>query len=64
MILVGVIIVNSIINSVDPDTTWSEEANDTWADTQTYIWLGFSLVVIGIIIVAAVAILSMLRGGG
>lgn len=64
MILVGVIIVNSIVGSVAPDTTWSEEANTTWENTQTYIWLGFGLVVIGIIIIAAVAILTMLRGGG
>lgn len=63
MILVGVLVVNSIISSVTPDTTWSAAANTTWTSTQTNIWLGFGLVVIGLIIVAAVAILSMLRGG-
>lgn len=62
MILVSIIVVNAIIGSVEPDDTWSAEANDTWDDTQTYIWLGFSLVVIGLVIVAAVSIMSMLKG--
>lgn len=63
MIVAGILVVNALINSVSPDDTWSADANTTWTNTQTNIWLAFSLVVIGIIIVAAVAILSMLRGG-
>jgi len=64
MILVGVIVVNSLIQSVTPDTTWTLEANNTWTATCSNIWLAFSLVVIGIIIMGAIAILSMMRGGG
>ena len=64
MILVGIIIVNSLIQSVTPDTTWTLEANNTWTATCSNIWLAFSLVVIGIIIMGAIAILSMMRGGG
>jgi ABC-type Fe3+ transport system permease subunit len=64
MLLVGIIIVNALVNSQSPDDTWSEEANNTWASTVTNIWLAFSLVVIGLIIVGAVAILSYLNFGG
>lgn len=31
MILVGIIVVNALINSQVPDTTWSLKANQTWA---------------------------------
>jgi hypothetical protein len=64
MLLVGIVIVNALINSQVADDTWSTEANATWANTQTNIWLAFSLVVIGLIIVGAVAILSYLNFGG
>lgn len=63
LILVGIIVVNSLIGSITPDTTWSTEANTTWDNTQTNIWLALGLVVVGIIIMGAVAILGMLRGG-
>lgn len=63
-ILVGIFIVNALIGSVTPDDTWSTEANTTWDNTQTNIWLAFSLVVIGIIIMGAMAILALMRGGG
>lgn len=63
-ILVGIFIVNALIGSVTPDDTWSTEANTTWTNTQTNIWLAFSLVVIGIIIMGAMAILAIMRGGG
>ena len=63
LILVAVIIVNALINSITPDTSWSEEANTTWANTQTNIWLALGLVVVGIIVMGAVAILGVLRGG-
>jgi ABC-type Fe3+ transport system permease subunit len=64
MILVGIIVVNALINSQTPDTTWSLKANETWAAVQTNIWIAFGLIVVGIIIVGAVAILSYLRFGG
>jgi ABC-type Fe3+ transport system permease subunit len=64
MLLVGIVIVNALINSQVADDTWSAEANTTWANTQNNIWLAFSLVVIGLIIVGAVAILSYLNFGG
>jgi len=63
MILVGIIVVNSLISSVTPNTTWSLEANNTWTATKSNIWLAMGLVVIGIIIMGAFAILSMMRGG-
>jgi ABC-type Fe3+ transport system permease subunit len=64
MILVGIIVVNALINSQTPDTTWSLKANQAWTALQTNIWIAFGLVIVGIIIVGAVAILSYLRFGG
>lgn len=64
MMLVAIIIVNALVNSVTPDDTWSEEANNTWDDTQTYIWLGFGLVAISIVVLAAYAILSSMKMSG
>lgn len=64
MLLVGIIVVNALINSQTPDTTWSEDANSTWSSVQTNIWVAMGLVAVGIIIVGAVAILSYLNFGG
>ena len=64
MLLVGVIVVNALINSQTPDETWSADANTTWENIQTNIWIAFGLIVVGIIIVGAVAILGYLRFGG
>lgn len=64
MLLVGIIVVNSLVNSQTPDSTWSEDANSTWTRVQTNIWVAFGLVAVGIIIVGAVAILSYLNFGG
>lgn len=64
MLLVGIIVVNALINSQTPDTTWSEDANTTWTSVQTNIWVAMGLVAVGIIIVGAVAILSYLNFGG
>jgi uncharacterized membrane protein YidH (DUF202 family) len=64
MILVGVIVVNALVNSQTPDDTWSADANTTWENLQTNIWIAFGLVVVGVIIVGAVAILSYLKFGG
>ncbi len=64
MLLVGIIVVNSLVNSQTPDSTWSADANTTWATVQSNIWVAFGLVAVGIIIVGAVAILSYLNFGG
>lgn len=64
MLLVGIIVVNSLVNSQTPDDTWSADANTTWTNTQSNIWTAFGLVTVGIIIVGAVAILSYLNFGG
>ena len=63
-ILVGIYVVVALTGAVTPDTTWSTQANTTWTNTQNNIWLAFGLVVVGIIIMGAVAILSMMRFGG
>lgn len=64
MLLVGIIVVNALVNSQTPDTTWSADANTTWTNVQTNIWVAMGLVAVGIIIVGAVAILSYLNFGG
>lgn len=64
MLLVGIIVVNALINSQTPDTTWSASANTTWASVQTNIWTAMGLVVVALIIVGAMAILSYLNMGG
>ena len=63
MMLVGIIVVVALTGSVTPDSTWSTDANTTWTNTVNNIWLAFGLVVVGIIIMGAIAILSMMRGG-
>jgi hypothetical protein len=64
MILVGIIVVNALINSQTPDSTWSASANTTWTAVQTNIWVAMGLVAVGIIIIGAVAILRYLNFGG
>lgn len=63
MLLVAIIVVNALINSQTPDTTWSTQANSTWASVQTNIWVALSLVTVALIIVGAMAILSYLNMG-
>lgn len=63
MILVGIIVVNALITS-QTQSGWSTDANTTWTNLKTNIWVAFGLVVVGVIIVGAVAILSYLRFGG
>ena len=64
MLLVGIITVNALVNSQTPDSTWSTDANTTWTNVQSNIWVAFGLVAVGVIIVGAVAILSYLNFGG
>lgn len=63
MLLVGIIVVNALINSQTPDSTWSIKANATWAAVQTNIWIAMGLVTVALIIVGAMAILSYLNMG-
>ena len=56
MLLVGIIVVNALINSQTPDTTWTS--------VQTNIWIAMGLVTVALIIVGAMAILSYLNMGG
>jgi multisubunit Na+/H+ antiporter MnhB subunit len=63
MLLVGIIVVNALINSQTPDSTWSTKANATWASVQTNIWIAMGLVTVALIIVGAMAILSYLNMG-
>ena len=63
MLLVAIIVVNALINSQTPDSTWSTQANATWASVQTNIWIALSLVTVALIIVGAMAILSYLNIG-
>jgi len=63
MLLVAIIVVNALINSQTPDSTWSVKANTTWASVQTNIWIALSLVTVALIIVGAMAILSYLNVG-
>jgi len=63
MLLVGIIVVNALINSQTPDSTWSTQANATWASVQTNIWIAMGLVTVALIIVGAMAILSYLNMG-
>jgi len=63
MLLIGVIVVNALINSQTPDTTWSAKANSTWTSIQTNIWIAMGLVVVSLIIVGAMAVLSYLNMG-
>lgn len=62
-LLVAILVVNALVNSQTPDSTWSVKANTTWASVQSYIWMGIGLAAIGIIILAAMAILSYMSPG-
>ena len=64
MLLVGIIVINALINSQTPDSTWSVKANATWTSVQNNIWIAMGLVVVALIIVGAMAIMSYLNIGG
>ena len=67
MLLVGIIVVNALVNSQSPDSTWSVKANSTWTSVQTNIWIALGLCTVALIIIGAMAILSYLnvgKGGG
>ena len=60
--LIGIIIISTIINSVNT-TGWSSEAQSTWQTLTSNIWVAFSLLVILPLIVGAVLIMRMIGGG-
>lgn len=62
-LLIAIIIVVNLVNSQTPDTTWSADANATWATLQSNIWVALGLLVIVPIIIGAVIILSYVRRG-
>jgi len=61
--LIGIIVVSTIINSVNT-SGWSAEANQTWQTLQSNIWVAFGLLVILPLIVGAVMIMKMIGGEG
>lgn len=62
LMLIGVIVVQSLISSVDT-SGWSAQANTTWASLQANIWTAFTLLVILPIIIGAVALLAYIKFG-
>ena len=63
MLLIGIIVVQALVSS-QTQTGWSADANTTWTNLQSNIWVAFTLLVIIPIIIGAVAILGYLRFGG
>lgn len=62
-LLVGIIVVNALVNSQTPNSTWSVKANATWTAVQTNIWIAMGLVTVALIIVGAMGILMYLGIG-
>lgn len=62
-LLVAIIIIVNLVNSQTPDSSWTTEANATWAALQTNIWVALGLLVIVPIIIGAVIIMSYVRRG-
>ena len=64
LIYVGLLVAVNFIGQVTPDDTWTTEANTTWTNAQTYTWLAFGFIALGILILGVVAILAALRMTG
>jgi len=62
LMLIGVIVVQSLVSSVD-QSGWSASANTTWNTLQSNIWVAFTLLVILPIIIGAVALLAYIKFG-
>ena len=62
-LLIAIVIIINLVNSQTPDTTWSADANTTWTNLQSNIWVALGLLVIVPIIIGAVIILSYVRRG-
>jgi len=61
--LIGIIVVSTIINSVNT-SGWSSEAQSTWQTLTSNIWVAFSLLVILPLIVGAVMLMKIIGGEG
>ena len=61
--LVGIIVINALISSVNT-SGWSAEANQTWQSLQQNIWVAYGLLVILPLVVGAVIILKFIGGEG
>jgi len=62
MILIGIVVVQALITS-QTQAGWSAAANTAWTNMQSSIWVAMGLIIVGIVVVGAVAILSMMRMG-
>ena len=60
--LIGIIVINSLIGSVD-QSGWSAQANQTWQSFQQNIWVAYGLLVILPLVIGAVIILRYIGGG-
>jgi len=61
--LIGIVVINSLISGVN-QSGWSAQANQTWQNLQSNIWVAFGLLVILPLIIGAVIILKYVGGGG
>ena len=61
--LIGIVVINSLISSVN-QSGWSAEANATWSNFTSNIWVAYGLLVILPLIIGAVIILRYIGGGG
>ena len=62
MLIVGIWITTSIQAAVS-QADWSTDANTTYTSVKTTTWDAFDLAVVSLIVIAAVAIISILIGG-
>jgi nitrogen fixation/metabolism regulation signal transduction histidine kinase len=64
LILVALIIVSNLLTSTSR-SGWAAEANTTWTNLSTYIWIAFGLLaIVPLILVAGYMIAIMSWGGG
>jgi len=61
--LVGIIVISTLINSVNT-TGWSSQAQSTWSSLTSNIWTAFTLLVILPLIAGAVILMKMIGGEG
>jgi len=61
--MIGLVVIGTLINSVDR-SGWSAQANTTWTTLVNNVWTVFGLLVIIPLIIGAVVLLRLFRGGG
>ena len=61
--LIGIIVISSLISSVNT-SGWSTEAQNTWSSLTSNIWTALGLLVILPLIVGAVILLKYIGGSG